>query len=68
MKKQPWENLNNAQKAVACLTGVLFCINLIQPVAMLTKNNPAIPALMSLAAQVLFVMFVYFSLIWIRKD
>ena len=59
---------NNAQKATACLVGVLVCINLLPAVAQLSNSNPALPALLSLAAQVFFVMSVYFALTWVRKE
>jgi len=68
MKKQFLKDYNNAQKSVACLAGVLLCVNLLPAVAQISRGNPAVPAILSLAAQILFVMFVYFALVWIRKD
>lgn len=62
------DQFNNAQKAVGALIGVLVCVNILPALAMASKSNPAIPAVVSLLAQVFFVMFVYFALTWIRKD
>jgi hypothetical protein len=63
-KNDSW---NNAHKAVASLAGVLLCIDML-PAAATMKDNPAVPAVLSLGAQILFVLFIYYALTWIRKD
>jgi hypothetical protein len=68
MKNFDLSKYNNAQKATASLIGVMVCINILPVVAAMNKNNPALPALLSIAAQVFFVMFIYFALIWLRKE
>jgi hypothetical protein len=64
---QKYQEYNNAQKATGALIALLICVNILPATASLAKTNQEIPALLSLAAQIFFVMFVYFSLIWLGK-
>lgn len=68
MKKFDLSEMNYAQKSVASLVGILVCINILPIVATMAKTAPAAAALVSLAAQVFFVMFIYFALLWLRKE
>jgi hypothetical protein len=68
MKKFEFSEYNNAQKSTASLVGVLICINILPIVATMAKSTPAAGAIVGLVAQILFVMFIYFALLWLRKE